>query len=262
MRKTGKVTGIPLRIEPFSAIYDIFIADGGTSRLFRPLWIRTWRYLQLDITTEKDPLTIENFQGVFTAYPFQEKASFSCSDPSLDALWQVGWRTARLCAGETYFDCPYYEQLQYVGDTRIQALISLYVTGDDRLVRNAIQLFNDSRIPDGLTSSRYPTSVPQVIPTFSLFWISMIHDYWMHVDDPSFVQSFEIGMRGVVDWYKRRIDANGMLGPMEWWNFVDWPDSGPGRLRQELAEFPTAPKTGTAQSSRFKWPIHSHRLPT
>ena len=32
--------------------------------------------------------------------------------------------TARRCAGETYFDCPYYEQLQYVGDTRIQALVA------------------------------------------------------------------------------------------------------------------------------------------
>ena len=50
----------------------------------------------------------------------------------------MNWRGARLCAGETYFDSPYYEQLQYMGDTRIQALISLYMTGDDRLVRQAI----------------------------------------------------------------------------------------------------------------------------
>lgn len=226
--------------------YDIFIADGGSNRLFRPLWIRTWRFLQLDITTGKDPLTIENFQGVYTAYPFQEKASFACSDPSLEAIWKAGWRTARLCAGETYFDCPYYEQLQYVGDTRIQSLISLYVAGDDRLVRNAIQLFDDSRIPDGLTSSRYPTSVPQVIPTFSLFWISMIHDYWMHSDDPSFVQSFEIGIRSVLDWYKRRIDANGMLGPMEWWNFVDWPDKWPWTTQARIGGVPDGAENGNS----------------
>ncbi|MEN6306877.1 MAG: family 78 glycoside hydrolase catalytic domain, partial [Anaerohalosphaeraceae bacterium] len=185
--------------------FDTFISDGGSHRLFRPLWVRTWRYLQLDITTQKDPLTVDNLQSVFTAYPFQEKGSFACSDSSLDAIWHTGWRTARLCAGETYLDCPYYEQLQYVGDTRVQALISLYVAGDNRLMRNAIQLFNDSRTPDGLTSSRYPTSMPQVIPTFSLFWISMLHDYWMHVNDPSFVESFDIGIRGVLDWYERRI---------------------------------------------------------
>jgi len=51
----------------------------------------------------------------------------------------VGWRTARLCAHETYMDCPYYEQLQYVGDTRVQCLVSLFDSGDARLMRNAIE---------------------------------------------------------------------------------------------------------------------------
>ena len=31
--------------------YDVFVADGGQNRLFRPLWQRTFRYLQLAVTT-------------------------------------------------------------------------------------------------------------------------------------------------------------------------------------------------------------------
>ena len=65
-------------------------------------------------------------------------------------------------------DTPYCEQLQYVGDTRIQALISYAVAGDDRLARQALRAFDDSRIPEGITRSRYPSSLPQSIPTFSL----------------------------------------------------------------------------------------------
>ena len=49
----------------------------------------------------------------------------------------------------TYMDCPYYEQLQYVGDTRVQCLVSLFKTGDARLMRNAIDLIDDSRQSDG-----------------------------------------------------------------------------------------------------------------
>jgi hypothetical protein len=87
-------------------------------------------------------------------------------------------------------DCPYYEQMQYIGDTRIQALISLYVSGDDRLMRNAIEQFDDSRIPEGLTFSRYPSNIIQLYPGFSLFWVAMVHDYHRHRPDSTFTQRF------------------------------------------------------------------------
>lgn len=167
---------------------DQYIADGGSNRLYRPLYYRTFRYIQLTIKTGANPLQLHDFCSVFTAYPFKENASFASDDPSLTAIWNTGWRTARLCAYETYMDCPYYEQLQYVGDTRIQALISYYVSGDDRLVRNAIEQYSNSMLPEGLTHSRYPESVHQVIPPFSLLWISMLHDYWRHRPDTLFVK--------------------------------------------------------------------------
>ncbi len=67
------------------------------------------------------------------------KARFDAGSPEIQKILDTGWRTARLCAHETYMDCPYYEQLQYVGDTRVQSLVSLYMTGDGRLMRNAIE---------------------------------------------------------------------------------------------------------------------------
>lgn len=207
--------------------HDEFYPDGGMQRKFRPLWFRTYRFVQLEIQTAGEELLLHDFYGMFTGYPFAEQAKFESNEPSLQNIWNVGWRTARLCAGETYYDCPYYEQLQYVGDTRIQALISLYVSGDDRLMRNAMQQFDDSRIPDGLTASRYPSAVVQIIPPYSLFWIAMIHDYWRHRSDDAFVQSFLPGIRNVIAWYERYIDATGMLGPMPWWNFADWLDEWP-----------------------------------
>ena len=60
-------------------------------------------------------------------------------------------------------DTPYWERLQYVGDTRLQALISYVVGGDDRLARQAIDAIDDSRVPDGITQSRYPSALPQMI---------------------------------------------------------------------------------------------------
>jgi hypothetical protein len=202
--------------------HDLIVPDGGANRIYQPLWLRTWRYVQVDIECGDDPLVIHDIYGDLSIYPFEAKGSFSSDNPLHDSIWEVGWRTARLCAGETYMDCPYYEQLQYVGDTRIQALISLYVSGDDRLMRNALEQADHSRIPDGLTLSRGPSYIPQVIPGFSLYWVAMVHDYYLHRQDDDFIRQFLPGIEAVLGWFEQRIDFTGTLGPLEWWNFVDW----------------------------------------
>ncbi len=203
-------------------VYDILYPDGGKERLFRPLWMRTFRFIQIDVETKDDELTLEDFKYEFSAYPFEEKASFKSDDPFLSKIWEVAWRTVRNGAGEMFQDSPYYEQLQYIGDTRLESLISIYVSGDDRLMRKAIKLFDDSRMPNGLTQSRYPSYINQVIPTYSLLWISMLYDYYMYRDDPKYIEQFIPGMRNVLEWFERKIDSTGMPTNLSWWNFTDW----------------------------------------
>ena len=203
-------------------IFDEFLPDGAQERRFMPLVWRTWRYLQLDFSTADQPLHVDNLRCWFTAFPFEERARFSSDDPSLSPIWEIGWRTARLDAHDTYMDTPYYERMQYIGDTRIQALISYVVAQDDRLARQAIQAFNDSRVPDGLTRSRYPSSVTQMIPTFSLLWIGMLHDFWMYRGDDEFVKEQIAGTRTVMDWFLDKQRPDGLLGKVPWWPFVDW----------------------------------------
>jgi len=202
--------------------YDLIHPEGGGERLYTTLWYRTYRFVQLDIETAGEPLVLNDFYGIFWAYPFQQNGSFESSEPLLSEIWEVAWRTQRLNSTETFADCPYYEQLQYIGDTRIQALITYCVSGDDRLAKNAIEQFDHSRIPEGLTLSRYPSYIYQVIPTYSLLWIAMIHDYYMFRDDLDFVEKFLPGMISVIDWFEKRVDENGLLGNLEWWNFTDW----------------------------------------
>jgi hypothetical protein len=203
-------------------ISDSFLPDGGAHRTFEPLWWRTWRYLDIDIQTGAEPLQLESLTANFTAYPFQERATFDSPDPELAKIWEISWRTARLDAHETYMDTPYYEQLQYAGDTRIQALISYAVAGDDRLARQAIEAFDHSRTPDGITLSRYPSSLPQTIPTFSLLWVGMVHDYWMYRPDPQPVRASIPGTRTVLAWFATHEQPDGLLDKLPWWSFVDW----------------------------------------
>jgi len=203
-------------------VHDVFLLDGGSHRRFASLYWRSFRYIQLDITTRDQPIRVHDLHGIFTAYPFAERGRFSSDLPWLADMWRMNWNGARIGAFETYMDTPYWEQLQYVGDTRVQGLISLYVAGDDRLVRQAIEHFDLSRIPEGLTASRYPSSLTQIIPPFSLIYVAMVHDYFMHRADAPFVRARLAGIRGILDWYARHVDSTGMLGAMPYWNYVDW----------------------------------------
>jgi len=224
--KDGLAKGNRNEIEGKSVIglHDRFLPDGAAGRLYRPLWWRAWRYIELVVETAGDPLTIEDLRSTYTGYPFERKARLEADDPGLARIQETGWRTARLCAHETFMDCPYYEQLQYLGDTRIQALISLYNTGDARLMRNAIDQIDDSRVSSGPTQSRYPARLPQFIPSFSLWWIGMLHDYWRYVDDPGFVRRMLAGVRANVGFFQARQKPDGSLGPLPWWRFMDWAD--------------------------------------
>ncbi len=201
---------------------DQLFSDGSENQSFTALNFRTYRYVQLIIQTNEEPITINDLFGTFTGYPFIRKSNFSATNPLYNQILDIGWRTARLCAWETYTDCPYYEQLQYIGDTRIQALVSMYNTGDERLVRNALNQMNESRLPEGVTLSRHPSHTAQLIPTFSLWYIDMLHDYWMYGKDEAFVKDKLTGTRGILEFFKRFQQKDHSLKDVPYWNFTDW----------------------------------------
>ena len=214
--------------------YDEFTLDGGAHRVFRPLWWRTYRYLQLEIETRGEPVTVDGIAATAVGFPFVRRARFEAGVEELNQILDTGWRTARRCAHETYMDCPYYEQLQYSGDTRVQCLVSLFQTGDARLMRNAIDLLNDSRQSDGCTMSRYPTRLEQYIPGFALWWVGMVHDYHWYVPDAAFVRRMLPGVRSVLSFFEGYQKENGSLGSLPWWRYFDWVPEWPnGEAPQE-----------------------------
>jgi alpha-L-rhamnosidase len=201
---------------------DSLISNGNTNQVFTTLAWRTFRYIEMKIKTKNEPLIIDDIYGTFTGFPFERKATFNSNDQDLQKILDIGWRTARLCAVETYMDCPYYEQLQYIGDARIQAMVSFYNAGDDRLVRNALNQMDASRLAEGVTLSRHPSFSPQIIPTFSLWYIGMLHDYWMYRPDAMFIREKLAGTRDVLNFFAKYQTEDGSLKSTPYWLFSDW----------------------------------------
>ena len=131
-------------------------------------------------------------------------------------------RALQMCMHEMFFDCPYYEQQMYPGDSRVQYLVAGLFDTEDRLVRNAITLFDADRRENGLIPMNCPTRGTQDALGFTTCAAVMLGDYaWQHAN---------------ADWLKARLPglnhtlmglatyerADGLLGRTPGWNFVDW----------------------------------------
>ena len=225
-RTVGKGNRDEVEDKVFMGREDVLLGDGNDHAWTTLSW-RTYRYVRVQVETADEPLTIKDISGTFTGYPFELAAKLDTKDEELQKMLEIGWRTARLCAVETYMDCPYYEQLQYLGDTRIQALVSLYNTADDRLVKNFLRLADMSRNADGITKSRYPTTIPQYIQPYALSYIYALHDYLRYGADTDFVLDLVPGAEQIIRYFERYQMSDGRLKNLPGWNFSDWVNDKP-----------------------------------
>jgi hypothetical protein len=198
------------------------IAVGNGHRSWSPLHWRSGRFLELTIETTAEPLALERLALLDCHYPIDDAVPFRASDPTLERMWAVGLRTQQCCAHETFEDCPYYEQLQYAGDTQLQALYTLAVSGDTALVRQALRFFHWSMLPEGITQSRYPSRPTQVIPFWSLHYLYMLHDWWMWTGDAAGIREEVLAGTRVLRWFIDRCDASGLVGALPYWCVADW----------------------------------------
>ncbi|MEI7833339.1 MAG: hypothetical protein WCJ56_09090, partial [bacterium] len=205
--------------------HDEFTFAGGEKQRYSTLWFRAFRYLELIITTTEHPLRLDDLQLHTTGYPLLDSAKFTVDEEhqaSYQKIWDVSYRTIRMCAHETFFDCPHYEQAQFPGDTRIQAIYHYLVGNDDLLVRKAIDDFYNSRITDGLTQCHYPSNKLQILPTFALYWMGMLHDFRVYRGDADFLCHYLPAARMVLDWFAQRVRPDGLLGHVDYAPFIDW----------------------------------------
>lgn len=89
------------------------------------------------------------------------------------------------------------------------------LSGDDRLLRNALVQTDQSRIPEGLVRSRYPSDDRLVSVTDALTWIGAVQDYLLYKADKPLAKQFYPGIRSILDWVDRYQDpATGLPGNM------------------------------------------------
>lgn len=217
-----------------SGLTDVIRLPRG-SAVYEPFWVRCFRFVRIRVQTASETLTVAAPTFRQTGYPLEVRSHLTSSELWVEKLWDICVRTLENCMLETYMDCPYYEQLQFAMDTRLEALYTYAVSPDVRLPRKALLDFHYGMLPDGLTPGKYPSAYLQVLSTFSLHYVMMLWEYYVQTGDASTVRLCRGDVDRILDYYDAHIGADGFVGRLGYWEFVDWQDQWNGSAGMPMA---------------------------
>ncbi len=198
---------------------------GDGDQWYEPFFFRTFRYLKISIRTEGQSLVLKQALFRMTGYPLAIETKFRADEPQIQGMWDISVRTLERCIHETYEDCPYYEQMQYLMDTLIESEIAGCLSRDDRLTRKALLDFHSSQRPDGMVTCNYPASFVQIIPAFSIYYIDLIARHYERYGDKGILERYLPTVLGILQYFHERLcQRTGLVRHLGYWEFIDWVD--------------------------------------
>ncbi len=200
--------------------YDTVKTKGNVC--YSPFWFRSFRYIRIEAAGIKNVFV--SAKARIWHYPLSLDGSFECSDDNFNKMQEVSVNTMLCCTHDTFYDCPYYEQLQYILDATITASILMRMSKDVRMVKKCIEELAASQLPSGLLLSAYPSVREQIIPGFSFFWIFMLNDYLEYTKDIETARKYIGNIDKIFEFFRRNCSEEGLVTKGIYWDFVDWVD--------------------------------------
>jgi len=195
-----------------------FITSEGHNRFetFNPYGSR---YIQVNIRKNKGPVTINKIGVIRQVYPFEKTGSFECSDPLLNAIWELGYRTLRVCAEDSYIDTPFRERGLYAGDALPEYAITLATSNDSRLIKRSLLYFQD-QYKDLLYPENIQTAVKDQNLDFPL--ITLLYYRWCvrRTNDKDFAAKLYLGYKNLLDGIEFKKQTNGLYESGD--IFIEW----------------------------------------
>jgi hypothetical protein len=111
---------------------------------------RGGRYLSLEFSRLKGPLTIKLVAFEECGYPFENRGSFESEDHTLNRVWEACRLTAAAGVQDHPVDCMGREQAIWLGDLVVHSRAILACFGDDRPVAKALRQSFRTQRPTGI----------------------------------------------------------------------------------------------------------------
>lgn len=190
---------------------DEIITNGNPNQIWTAQLFRTFRYIQMNIETQDEPLIINEFMAYATGYSFVKKSNFNSNNKELEAIVNNGWHTLKACSHETFYGSPYYDRVTNLNAARVLALASLFNTADTKLIKKVIEEATYSQTQDGYLNLHLYTAQNQIDISQSLSWLGMLIDLYNYSSDSLFVKSMLPAARKINSYFQSQIKSGKQL---------------------------------------------------
>ncbi|TMC10931.1 MAG: alpha-L-rhamnosidase [Chloroflexi bacterium] len=161
-------------------------------------------------------------------------ATFRCSEPAIDRVFELALRSALYSAQDHFVDTPTREKGQFLADAVNQSLALMAGYGERCRTRQAIREFVQSQRrywPDGRLNAVYPNGDGRRdIPDFTAMFPGWVWAYYLESGDEATLDLASAPMRAIAGYLRRHVDPGtglvtdlaGGSGPYAG-GIVDWP---------------------------------------
>jgi len=192
-----------------------YVQRGG-AETFLPFDYLGFRYLQIDDPGE--PLQPSDVVAVtrHTAVPDEDAGTFSSSDATVDAVFQLGRHSALYTAQEQFVDTPTREKGPWLWDGFNESQTAMAAFGEQNLTRKSLLEFAQSQSrywPNGAVNKIYPTSLGALdIAEFTEIYPEWVWQYWLHTGDRSLLGAVYPVLSRLSDYVERAVSpATGLV---------------------------------------------------
>ena len=188
-----------------------YVQRGG-EQTFHPYDYLGFRYLQIDNPGEalsaRDVVALTRH----TAVPDQHAATFSSSDPTVNAVFELGRHSALFTAQEQFVDTPTREKGPWLWDGFNESQTAMDAFGEQNLTSKSLVEFAQSQArywPQGAVNKIYPTGLGGLdIAEFTEIYPEWVWQYWLHTGDQSLLAAVYSVLSNLSDYVYRSVDSS------------------------------------------------------
>lgn len=147
----------------------------------------------------------------------QYQGKFECDDNRLNQIWETAAYTVQLNMQEYLWDGIKRDRLVWIGDMHPEVSTIRYVFGKDECVPRSLDFIKQTTSANSWMNN---------IPTYSMWWIIIQHDWYLHWGDMEYLKEQADYLKKVVCKAFQWIDSDFEESGLDLEYFVDWPNKG------------------------------------